>query len=291
MENKTAQLLDNHNIPYKYRNGWYNVCCPFCLDHNYHLGISDRGYATCFKCGWHSIESVFSALLDCDYQKARHIAKTIYKANKHDAPSPVSVNFKVPSSCDGLSSLANEYLRDRFPYMSDDAYRKMVETYRITSTRYDYECVLHANRVIFPNLYNGKAVSWQGRDFTGTALAKYVLPRKENEVIFHKNFLWGIDFVPYNKVIVCEGVMDALSIGAGAVHTHGVKWSKAQACELMGFKEVFICYDNDGAGEIGAKSLAKEICHRTKVKIIKLSGHDLNSCSRVELEDVKGLIA
>lgn len=290
MENKTAQLLDSHGIAYRHRNGWYNVCCPFCLDHKFHLGISDKGYATCFKCGWHSVESVFSALFDCGYQKAKHIAHTMYKNSKHDSPSVLSVDFKVPSSGDGLSKLANEYLRERFPYLTDEAYKQMLKTYQLTSTRYDYEDALYANRVIFPNLYNGKAVSWQGRDFTGTARAKYILPKKENELIFHKNFLWGIDFVPYDKVIVCEGVMDALSVGAGAVHTHGVKWSKAQACELMGFKEVYICYDGDEAGEIGAKSLAKEICHRTRVKIIKLSGHDLNSCSKQELEDVKGLI-
>ena len=290
MKNKTAQLLDSNGIAYRHRNGWYNVCCPFCLDHNYHLGISDRGYATCFKCGWHSIESVLASILDCGYQKARHIARTLYKASTQDSPTTVTADFKVPSSGKGLSNLANQYLRERFPYLSDSEYRKMVETYQLTSTRYDYEDMLYANRVIFPNLYNGKAVSWQGRDFTGIARAKYILPKKENELIFHKNFLWGIDFVPYDKVVVCEGVMDAISVGAGAVHTHGVKWSKAQACELMGFKEVFICYDSDEAGEIGAKSLAKEICHRTKVKIVKLSGHDLNSCSKQELEDVKGLI-
>lgn len=291
MENKTAQLLDNHGIVYRHRNVWYNVCCPFCGDHNYHLGISDKGYATCFKCGWHSIESTLSSLLDCSYSRARHLARTLYR---HTTESPYTEevkDFKVPSSGDGLSKIANEYLRERFPHMTDSDYKRMLTDYRLTSTRYDYENALFANRVIFPNLYNGKAVSWQGRDFTGTATAKYVLPKKENELIFHKNFLWGIDFVPYDKVVVCEGVMDALSVGAGAVHTHGVKWSRSQACELMSFKEVYICYDSDEAGEIGAKSLAKTICHRTKVKIIKLSGHDLNSCSKQELEDVKGLLA
>lgn len=290
MENKTATLLQNNRVTYRYRNGWYNVCCPFCADHNYHLGISDRGYATCFKCGWHSIESVFSALFNCGFQKARHLARTAYTTTTIDAPEKLKGDFKVPSSGEGLSKQANAYLRERFPYMTDAEYATMVSTYKITSTRWDYEEALYANRVIFPNLYNGKAVSWQGRDYTGTAQAKYILPPKENELLFHKNFLWGIDFVPYDKVVVCEGVMDALSVGAGAVHTHGVKWNKVQAAELMSFKEVFICYDSDEAGEIGAKSLASKICHRTNVKIVKLSGHDLNSCSKQELDDVKGLL-
>jgi 5S rRNA maturation endonuclease (ribonuclease M5) len=290
MKNKTAKLLSDHNITFRMRNGWYNVCCPFCLDHSYHLGISEKGYATCFKCGWHSIEAVFSALFGCSFQKARHIARTNYSKEIDPEIVKASRDFKVPSSGKGLSAIANEYLRERFSLLSDGEYNEMVAKYQITSTAWDYEDPMYANRVIFPNLYKGKAVSWQGRDYTGTAQAKYILPKKENEIIFHKSFLWGIDFVPYDKVIVCEGVMDALSIGAGAVHTHGVKWNKTQASELMGFKEVFICYDSDEAGEIGAKSLAKAICHRTKVHIVKLSGHDLNSCSKQELDDVKGLL-
>ena len=84
--------------------------------------------------------------------------------------------------------------------------------------------------------------------------------------------------------------MDALTIGYGAVHTHGVKFSKAQVDELASFSEVYICYDSDEAGHDGAKRLASQLSHKTKVKIIKVSDKDLNSCSEQEIEDVKGLL-
>ena len=112
----------------------------------------------------------------------------------------------------------------------------------------------------------------------------------EYERIMHKDVLYGEDDVPYNKVIVCEGVFDALSIGAGAVHTFGVKWSRRQAESLCAYDKVYIAYDNDKAGKLGAESLASAIKHRVKVAIVRVSAKDINSCSQSEIEDIKALI-
>lgn len=289
-----AELLEEHHIPYKMRADFYNVCCPFCLsDHGYHLGISDKCFATCFKCGWHSIESTLHALLDCGYQTAKHFAKTICKGKSFEFDAPKEAKFELPSDGEltGLKyTRALDYMARRFMHLTTDKFLHLMADYDIRFTKFEYKDAMLAGRIVFPNYYHGKAVSWQARDYLGIHKAKYITAPKDGEIIFHKNFLWGIDKVPYDKVIVCEGVMDALTIGYGAVHTHGVKFSKAQVDELAGFREVYICYDSDGAGDDGAKRLASQLSHKTKVKIVKVSEKDLNSCSKQEIADVKGLI-
>lgn len=288
-----AELLEEHHIPYKMRADFYNVCCPFCIsDHGYHLGISDRGFATCFKCGWHSIESTLHALLDCGYQTAKQYAKTICKGKLFEGDETKTVKFELPS--DGLITnsvtSARQYMHDRLSKYHDLRLNRLLQEYDIRFTRFEYKDAMLAGRIVFPNYYHGKAVSWQVRDYLGIHKLKYITAPRDGEIVFHKSFLWGIDKVPYDKVIVCEGVMDALTIGHGAVHTHGVKFSKAQVDELASFSEVYICYDSDEAGIDGAKRLASQLSHKTKVKIVKVSEKDLNSCSKQEIEDVKGLI-
>lgn len=289
-----AELLEENHIPYTIRADFYNVCCPFCLsDHGYHLGISDRGFATCFKCGWHSIESTLHALLDCGYQTAKHFAKTICKGKSFEVDEPKTAKFELPSDGElvGLKyTRALDYMAQRFMHLTTDKFLRLMRDYDIRYTKFEYKDAMLAGRIVFPNYYHGKAVSWQARDYLNIHKAKYITAPKDGEIVFHKNFLWGIDKVPYDKVIVCEGVMDALTIGYGAVHTHGVKFSKAQVDELASFSEVYICYDSDEAGVDGAKRLASQLSHKTKVKIVKISEKDLNSCSKQEIEDVKGLI-
>lgn len=291
-----AELLDEHRIPYRVRANFYNVCCPFCLhDSGYHLGISASGFATCFKCGWHSIESTLHALLDCGYQTAKHLANMVAPNRKVSVEdTPQSTKFELP--CSGRLTDSNAkspyvtYMRDRLYKYHGDNYVGLLNAYDVRYTAFDYKDAMLAGRIVFPNTYHGKAVSWQARDALGIQRIKYITAPKDRELLFHKNFLWGIDNVVYDKVIVCEGVMDALTVGKGAVHTHGVKFSKAQADELSSFREVYICYDTDEAGIDGAKRLASLIAHKTKVHIVTISEKDLNSCNKQEIDDVRGLI-
>lgn len=289
MKNSIIQLLDDNHIAYKLRGEWANVCCPHCLDSNFHLGIAPTGSCTCFKCGRHTLESTLHALLSCGFVEAKKTAKLIrHKEDKEiNALNSMCV---IPSSGVVMPKAPYTYLHNRFKHLTDTEMANMVSAYGITYTDMAYNDLLYANRIIFPNYLGGTAVSFQGRDWTGDAKTKYMTPKKEDEVVHHKDFLWGIDKVPYDKVVVCEGVFDALTIGQGAVHTHGVKFSFAQAQALLGFSHVYICYDMDKPGRDQAKSLSKLLCHRTKVSIVRLSEHDVNTCSKSEIEDIKALI-
>ena len=286
-----VELLEEHRIPYRKRADWYNVCCPFCIsDTGYHLGISDNGIATCFKCGWHSMESTLHALLDCGYATAKRYTHTMY-GNKPVVSESDDVHFCIPSDGKLVDSMrAFNYMIERMHHLTGEQLKHLADVYDIRYTKYEYADMMLAGRIVFPNIYRGKAVSWQVRDYLGMHKCKYLTAPKDGELLFHKDFLWGIDNVPYDKVVVCEGVMDALSIGEGAVHTHGVKFSHSQVCELMSFSDVYICYDSDEAGRDGARRLASLLSHKTRVHIVKITEKDINSCSKQEIDDVRGLL-
>lgn len=286
-----AELLDEHRISYRKRADWYNVCCPFCVsDTGYHLGISDNGITTCFKCGWHSMESTLHALLDCGYTTAKHYTHTMY-GSKPVVSERADVHFCIPSDGKLTESVrAFTYMAERLHHLTDEQLKHLADVYDIRYTKYEYADMMLAGRIVFPNICRGKAVSWQVRDYLDMHKCKYLTAPKDGELLFHKDFLWGIDNVPYDKIVVCEGVMDALSIGEGAVHTHGVKFSHSQVCELMSFSDVYICYDSDEAGRDGARRLASMLSHKTRVHIVKITEKDINSCSKQEIDDIKGLL-
>lgn len=296
------ELLEEMGVPIAsrkhehYRYGWIQVCCPFCGDGNFHLGYNvSKGYFNCYRCGSHGLIETLAMVCDVRYNEARQLSQK-YKLkntnNTYQSSDAIAKNpFKIPSSGNILKERAPYcYLRERFRALTETAFKDMVRAKGITYTGLDYNVREWAARIVFPAYYEGRAVSFQGRSFAPLSRAKYRTAEPENELVHHKTFLWGIDDVPYNTTIVCEGIMDALSIGDGAVHTHGIEWTKEQARMLTLFDKVYICYDNEDIAYKKAAKLKAEIGHRTNVHIIKLSAHDVNSCSQDELAELKGLL-
>lgn len=293
MDNPVVKFLEDYKIPYRMRKDWANVCCPYCADTGFHLGLASNGAATCFRCGSHNINAVIHELIHCTAHDAKRISRAYFRASSsstNDMALSASV-CEIPTSGDILKNRnAYRYLRERFSWMSLEEFIQMVKAYAITYTSKTFNDYMLAGRIVFPLIHNGVSVSYQARDYTGNSNAKYMTASKSNESMFHKELLYGEDYVPYNTIIVCEGVFDALSIGKGAVHTFGVKFSKAQVEALYAYDTVYIAYDMDKAGCLGASALARELKHRVKVKRIKLSCHDVNSCSVNEIEDIRGLL-
>lgn len=290
------------------RQGWRQLCCPFCLggDSGYHLGYNvDGNFFTCYKCGWHPIYAVIAALLDCNFTQAREYERKIFKTfyrkkgevsassstdSVASASGDILTKVKIPSSGNIVEMRTPYlYLRKRFKWMNEAEFKAMIATYQITAT--DASASAYRGRIVFPNIYNGKVVSFQTRDYTDHSRAKYLTAKPEEELIHHKNFLWGLDRVQTDKVIVCEGVIDALSGGDGFLHTHGIKWTEQQSMCLRSFRHVFVCFDKEPQALEQARLLAHDLESYTKVTIVKLKdGKDLNSTSNSEREDVITLL-
>lgn len=77
------------------------------------------------------------------------------------------------------------------------------------------------------------------------------------------SMLFPMEALESDTIVLCEGEMDALLLnqyGIPAVTgTHGAATFKPELARLFSGKQVYICYDNDEAGRVGARKAAKLI--------------------------------
>jgi hypothetical protein len=118
----------------------------------------------------------------------------------------------------------------------------------------------YALRLIAPIYLDGRLVSYQGRDITGKAASRYKACSKENEVVHHKDTLYGVDLVPGDRAVVTEGVTKVWRLGPGSVATFGAEWTSAQAAMLARrFRSVLVAFDGDEAGWRKGRELAEAL--------------------------------
>jgi len=126
----------------------------------------------------------------------------------------------------------------------------------------------YKNRVIFPikDAY-GLLVSFTGRDVTGSAKAKY-LHGPVSPLFKKKDVVWNLSDIrnlitETEKVILCEGQMDALAIseaGLPAVALLGATPSEAQLQLLSKLTQnLYLIFDSDNAGQRGMVKAFKMI--------------------------------
>jgi DNA primase len=125
-------------------------------------------------------------------------------------------------------------------------------------------------RIIIPIIYEEKPVSFIGRDYTGKQIPKYKCPKREQEVIHHKDILYNLDNCDKDFCIVVEGVFDCWKIGDDCCATFGTSWSEKQAILLSKrFNKICILYDNDETG-VSKGSLLKGFLEMCGVQVIQI---------------------
>lgn len=136
-------------------------------------------------------------------------------------------------------------------------------------------------RAMFPVIdLRGNVIAFSGRAVTADAQRKYVntsdtLVYKKGENIFALNFAKKSNS---DALILCEGNLDVISLHqAGfdnAVAGLGTALTEQQAALLSRYaSEIYLCYDNDEAGQKAARK-ALELFSKTtlRVKIIRMQG-------------------
>ena len=133
-------------------------------------------------------------------------------------------------------------------------------------------------RLIIPIIFNGKLISYQGRDITGKQELRYKNCPKPQEVKHIKDVVYGYDQAyGGDSVVVCEGVMDVWRLGPGSVATFGIDYTRKQVM-LIGrsFKNRFIFYDSaDRQALVQANKLAESLSiYPGKIEVIKCTESD-----------------
>jgi hypothetical protein len=257
------RLLRDFHVPHAdgaltRRPDWVHVHCPFCAGvPDWHLGYNLRkGYWNCWRCGGKSWERVARALAGLSYAEllARYGREGEPGASRFAplpaAERPLRREAVLPLGCGPMGERHRDYLAGR----GFDPER-LEREWGLLGTGLTGPDKL---RVVAPVPWRGRTATWQGRDVTGKAKAKYRACPPEMEARPIKSCLYGLERAdPERGCLVVEGIADAWRMGAGAVATFGTEWTLAQANLLLPFARVFVLFDS---GEEAARRHSDALC-------------------------------
>ena len=287
-------LLRDYNIPTStggknWQQGWIQVCCqmPGCTDVGFHGGFNISGnYYNCWKCGGHSMADVVGQLLGIQWFEAKELLKQ-YSSTGTDAAAvkkrALAKEIGWPINCHFLNHSHRKYLirRDFIP-------ADLVKNWDIKGTG---PIGPYKFRIIIPIYFDGKLVSYQGRDITGRSDLRYKACETEKEVIHHKHIIYGIDHIKNRKAVIVEGVFDVWRLGYGAVSTFGTEVTNEQVLLLADrLERAYIAFD-DGEAESKAELLGNRlIALGVDVELITIDADDPAELSDLQAGRVMKLI-
>lgn len=280
---KTAPSYHKHS-----RQGWINTICPFCISgyDRYHLGFNIRqNYFTCYRCGWHSIDSTLTHILKINKQELFQLLKKykiILPRQSKEIFQPAET-IELPEDCGPLNSNHRNYLISR--NFNPDY---LIKEWNILGTNnWGY----YSFRIIAPIYFQNELVSYQGRDYTGKQIP-YLACSRDKEVVFHKHILYGFDKAIWNTCIVVEGLFDVWRLGPGALCTFGAKYTPSQLLLIaQNFKKAFLLFDNDPAGWKASDKMQYELENmNVSTEIIELSSGDAGDLDPKTAKEIMKLI-
>lgn len=243
----------------KSSHGWVNTYCPICKSYDKHLGFNlEGGYFHC----WHgcrvSIENLIMAWEGIEYHEACRIANEyeedfIYRPPPGQQKLAQGLGGKIewPKGIVDLLGYHKTYLQNR---KYDPDFLK--EKYGLMGT---IGVGPYAYRIMAPIFFQGKWVSYQGRDITGRAFLKYKACRKELELIDHTTILYNLDNCRGDSCIVVEGTPDVWRFGDDTCGTFGTTVILPQIQHLKRFKRVFLLFDSEYKAQLQAQTVCNQL--------------------------------
>lgn len=262
------KLLHDHRIPIappgdsNYHEGWVNIRCPHCNDHSTHLGINIQNkYANCWRCGHHFLDKTVAKLLNIPLGKAKKLLKeyggqSVRKA-KEIKRAPRTKSHTLPSDTGGMSRRHRKYLQSR-GFDADKIAREwgVLGTGPVSTL----DGISYKHRILAPIWWDDRQVSWQTRDITGKAKAKYMACPKERELMEHQTILYGKQSAWTETGICVEGITDVWRLGPKAFATFGIDYTPQQLRHIArNFTRVILIFDQEPQAQARARKLRAEL--------------------------------
>ena len=259
---------------FDYRNGWLKVpTCPYCGREN-KMGINLSTYRTnCFRCNAHpnpaqmimdvegidNYNELIKLLNNGDY------TELTFKEERRELAEqkPMYLPDGYRNILQGSSQLANmfrRYLRKRGFKCEDLAKRGI--GYVASGNMFGY--------LIIPYYYNGTLRYYNARNVTGKG-PRYNNPTKDISGLGKEFIIFNHDALElYNSIYICEGALNALTMGERAIATMGKSISAYQVNELIKspVKRFIILLDPDA--KQSAVNLALKLANYKRVKLVFL---------------------
>jgi hypothetical protein len=266
---KIEQFYRDHSIDYiteghkHAQSGWVNISCPFCgnlpgSNPGYHLGYNTHAnYFHCWRCGGKHIEQVVQILLNIPHHKVNSIideyeGSTLTKTTK---PKIGTNPFQFPPLIEFTKHHLKYLEKRKFdPSIIDEWELKATGNISILDQT-DYKW-----RILAPIHWNGKIVSFQGRDITNKSKLKYKACPKKFEIIEHQTILYGKPDKWKTTGICVEGITDVWRFGVNSFAVFGIEYTTKQVRHIKRqFKRVAIVFDDDPQAQIQAKKLQAQL--------------------------------
>lgn len=270
---------------YQYKHGWLRApVCPFC--HREHkLGINLSMYRTnCFRCGYHMNPA--QLIMDVEgfdtygelhkFLNNGNFTEQTFTEEKIELASRKSVylpeGFKLLNQgTSQLSRSIREYIRSR-GFDCEELSKKGMG-YCSTGDLFGY--------LIIPYYYKGTLRYYNARSVISRG-PRYNNPNKDITGLGKEFIIYNQDALDmYRSIYICEGAINALTMGDRAIATMGKAISAYQINLLLKstVDRFIILLDPDAIQY--AINLALKLVHYKKVKVIQLPiGKDCNDLGK-----------
>jgi len=256
-----------------YRPGWVNTECPFCISEpghkGYHLGYEiDANYFVCWRCGWHPISLTIATLLNIPERQVKELVKKYGIIVPSLSKTPVirvnKIDFKLPYGVEDVLPSHKKYLIKR----NFDP-EEIIQIWKIKSIGPSGKLKLkdkeinYKHRIFIPFIWNTKMVSFDTRDVTDLHHSKYMACPLENELIPHKEILYGKQEDWKETGILVEGPTDVWRMGTSSCAVSGIKYTSKQVRLLAKiFKRVAVMFDDEPQAKVQANKIVAELKFR-----------------------------
>ena len=292
------KLYNDFSIPVAPRGhqhstkGWVNTHCPFCFgSKEYHLGYCADPDSTyfgrfqCWRCGGHKVIITLEKLLHLPFTRIKVLtqeyggvvySKREIKVNRAIVPVSLPPNTKEVFQISG----AIDYLYGRnFNAQELEAFWGIKATGPASIIKVGRKTLDYSYRIIVPVYYEGRLVTYLGRDWTGRNSVKYLTADPSIESTPIKEILYGLDKAKRIRLqegrdfraAILEGVTDCWRCGPGSVATFGIKFTQQQVrLKSKNFNSVCIMFDSEPQAQRQAQKLAVNLKERgVDAKVIK----------------------
>jgi DNA primase len=250
--------------------GWVNTQCPHCDDQSNHLGFNPESQSYhCWRCGAHRTTDTLALLLHVSEREAYQVFLS-YGGKTHrnriissPVQSKISVPeiLKLPSNTEALAANHKRYL-ERRGFDPDRLEREWGLLGTGPIAKLDHIDFKH--RIIAPIMWDGRQVSFQGRDITDKHTLKYITCPKDRELMFHKHILYGKQSEWKDTIIIVEGITDVWRFGTSSCGTFGIKYTHEQLRKIAkNFSRVAVIFDgNELQARVQADKIVGELRFR-----------------------------
>lgn len=261
--------------------------CPHCSPNSnaYRLGFNlvTKRYA-CWSCGSVDLYGTLQLLFNETDTKVREIARQLRGTDYTSKVDTSKVRGKlvIPKGVGPLLPCHRKYLKGR-GFNPDE----LEKVWGIKGIGIDARLPW---RIWIPIHQKNQIVSWTTRSIKKDEIKRYKTARPEEELVNHKHVVFGADKCK-NSALICEGPVDAMKIGSGAVALFGLQFSTPQILALSRFSKRIICLDNEPQAQQKASQLCDILEGFPGSTInVTLDAKDASEASEKELNQLRRML-